>query len=142
MMKAVRFTPEQKANMKVKALGLLEAGQSQQKVAKALGTTVTTLRVLIKGENYRRQNNAAPRKSAKVAKKVTKVAAPKAVVVKSVAAKVVAETSFSGPVAQLAQKHARLEAITLQLVDLTKEQASLRKEMKTIYEAVGKLILK
>jgi len=124
----VRFTPEQKAKMKTKALAMLEAGNSQKKIAKTLKTTVTTLRTLIKGEDYRRQNKGGSAKAKKPGK--------------TMASKAVPARGSQGPVAQLSAKHARLQAIEQQIVKLLREQAALKKEMKSIYEKVGKVIFK
>lgn len=124
----VRFTPEQKAKMKTKALAMLEAGNTQKKIAKTLKTTVTTLRKLIKGEDYRRQNKGDSAK----AKKPGKIIVSKALAVRS----------SHGPVAQLSEKHVRLQAIEQQIAGLAREQAALKKEMRSIYEKVGKVIFK
>ncbi len=136
---AIRFTPEQKAKMKKKALAMLEAGQTQQEIAKALKTTVTTLRALIKGENYPRQNRSAAGK------------APKAVVVKVVPVQVESATakpqvslgkSIQNPMTMLAEKYGRLEELSKRIASVKEEQTQVKAEMKSAYEAIGKLILK
>ena len=47
MKSRIRYTQEEKAVMKQKALALLEQGKSQKSVAKALRTTVSTLHAVL-----------------------------------------------------------------------------------------------
>lgn len=126
MKKRVRFTPEQKEKMKTRTIAMLKAGHSQQHAARTLGTTVTTIRKLIQGLEYPGQRRA----SAKQSKKLGKGRAGKRT------------GALHGPVAQLAEKHARLEAIERQIAELAGERAALKKAMRAIYERVGKAIFK
>lgn len=126
MKKRVRFTPEQKEKMKTRTIAMLRAGHSQQHAARTLGTTVTTIRKLIQGMEYPGQRRVGAKKSRKLGRGRAGKSAG----------------ALHGPVAQLAEKHARLETIERQIAELLGEQAALKKAMRAIYERVGKTIFK
>lgn len=116
MKKRIRYTPEQKKKMKQKALNLLSQGKSQKAVAAELGTTITTLNTLFKGETYPGQR----RKSSKVKGKLG--------------------LDSSNPVTQLAAKCRRLEDIGRAKQALEAEEQQLKEEMKALYDALGQTI--
>lgn len=118
MPRGVHYTPEQKEKMKKRALELLNGGKTQKDVAAEVGTTVTTLRTVIEGEEYPGQRKGGPRK----------------------AKGPLAGLQADNPVVQLAVKQQRLAEIDKEIEALAKEKESLQKEMKAIYDKVGKQI--
>ena len=115
MKSRIRYTQEEKAVMKQKALALVEQGKSQKSVAKALRTTVSTLHAVLDGETYpgRRKKGSVP---------------------------AVALSNFDpdSPVLQLAAKRQRLLDIAALREDLDKEEHRLKEEMKSLYEKLGR----
>jgi len=117
MKSRIRYTQEEKAVMKQKALALLEQGKSQKFVAKELRTTVSTLHAVLDGETYpgRRKKTAVPA-----------VALP--------------NLDPESPVLQLAAKRQRLLDIAAMREDLDKEEHRLKEEMKSLYDRLGREI--
>ena len=121
MPRGVRFSPEQKQKMKVRALQLLKEGKTQHQVAADLKTTVTTVRAILKDVNY--PGRLKPRKAAAAKPaKAAKAAKP---------AKAAASSASKGNLLiDLAGKQQRME-------QLEKEQAALQAEMKAVYIKLG-----
>jgi len=116
MKKRIRYTQEEKEAMKQRALELLGQGKSQKAVAKALGTTVSTLHAALAGQAYpgQRRKAATP--------------AP------------VPELDPDNPVLLLAAKRQRMLEIAATRRALEQEEKRLKEEMKSMYEALGREI--
>ncbi len=112
--KPLRYTPEQKQEMREKAIGMLKQGASKLAVQNELGIAYATLVALLKGA-----------KGVKAGKKAVKEA-------KSVA---------GDPVAQMAGIRQRILEINGEVVALGKEKATLQKEMRVVYRQLGKDIM-
>ncbi len=112
--KPLRYTPEQKQEMRDKAIEMLKQGASKLAVQNELGIAYATLVALLKGA-----------KGVKAGKRVAK------------------KTKGTGqdPVAQMAGIHKRILEINGEVVALGKEKATLQKEMRGVYRQLGKDIM-
>lgn len=113
MAKGVRYTAEEKEEMKQKALKMLQEGKKQKDAAEALGIAPMTLSNLLKGEDVPGRRR------------------------KSGGAKGIAGLSQENPVVQLAMKQQRLDAIKKEQEALSQEEEQLKSEMEKLYKQVG-----
>ena len=116
MPKGVRYTAQQKAEMRDKAQKMLKQGATQKSVAESLGVAIPTLKAILGPSSGKRKRGRPGRKPA----------AP-------------ASTAKSGnPVAALAQMHDRIADIDSEISQLNMERERLRNEMESVYSQVGK----
>jgi transposase-like protein len=115
MPRGVRYTPQEKAQMREKALKMKAEGSSQKAIAEELGVAIPTARELLGGGTKRSQAGA---------KRGGDAALPK-----------------SHPAILMAEKQARLEAIDKEIAGLEQERDQIDEDLKTLYEELGKEIL-
>ncbi len=116
MPKGVRYTAQQKAEMRDKAQNMLKQGATQKSVAEALGVAIPTLKSILGPSSGKRKRGRPGRKKAAPTGTVTS----------------------GNPVAALAQMHDRISEIDSEISQLNMERERLRNEMESVYNAVGK----
>ncbi len=118
MPKGVRYTPEQREEMKEQAQILRAQGKPQKEIAERLGVAIPTLKSLL--------GDSAPVKGGGRGK--AKVIEP------------AVNISNNHPAIQLAVKKQRLAEIETKMDSLQQEKQKIQDEMQEIYKALGQEI--
>lgn len=112
MPKGIRYTAEQKEEMRKKAQRMRKQGKRILDIAEELGISPATLNVILKGKTW------AEAQKGKGGRRGTR--------------------RPSGPVGEMAEKRQRLLDIRREQEKLAQEEESLKEEIKVLYEKLGK----